>query len=196
MKKMCNIQSIKFPNLRTLLINFSILGLFLFQLNSCANKGGAEGGTEEGTGAKSQRFSKDLDTSYKDNSTEIESITRTFYKYEDGSKSAKLSQVLGDTSYAFAITNGSDYSVTIFYNKEIKKFFEDLRTVANNPKKQLNYKFGGLQEGSISLLGEELNLFLPPVTATAKSVSLYIKKSEIDSLESCYKRYSTEKTKK
>lgn len=192
MKTMCNIQLNKSSNFRILFISLSILGLFLFQLTSCVNKVGAEEGKE----AKSQRFSKDLDTSYKDNSTEIESITRTFYKYEDGSKSAKLSQVIGDTSYAFAITNGSDYSVTIFYNKEIKKFFEDLRTVANNPKKQLNYKFGGLQEGSISLLGEELNLFLPPVTATAKSVSLYIKKSEIDSLESCYKRYSIEKTKK
>ncbi len=186
------LQSNKLSNFRTLLISLSILGLFLFQLTSCENKGVKQVGKE----TKSQRFSKELDTSYKDNSTEIESITRTFYKYEDGSKSAKLSQVVGDTSYAFAITNGSDYSVTIFYNKEIKKFFEDLRTVANNPKKQLNYKFGALQEGTISLIGEELNLFLPPITATAKPVSLYIKKSEIDSLESCYKRYSIEKTKK
>ena len=62
-------------------------------------------------------------------------------------------------------------------------------------KKPLNFKFGTLQEGSISLIGEELNLYLPPVTSTNKSVSIDIKKSEIDSLESCFKRYSKEKIK-
>jgi hypothetical protein len=107
-----------------------------------------------------------------------------------------LTQVIGDSSYAIDIKNGSDFSVTIFSNdRELKKFFEDLRTVANNPKKPLNFKFGTLQQGSISLIGEELNLYLPPVTSTNKSVSFDIKKSEIDSLESCFKRYSKEKSK-
>jgi hypothetical protein len=188
MKTTCNNQSIQFSNVRKPFIGFSILVFFLFQLTSCVNKGGTEG--------TSQRFSKDLDTSYKENSTEIESITRTFYNYEDGSNSAKLTHVIGDTSYAFSIKNGSDISATIFYSKEMKKFFEDLRTVANNPKKSLNYKFGALQEGSISLIGDELNLYLPPITSTAKSVAIDIKKSEIDSLESCYNRYLKENTKK
>lgn len=189
MKTTCNFQSIQFSNVRKPFIGFSILVFFLFQLTSCVNKGGTEG--------TSQRFSQDLDTSYKENSTEIESITRTFYNYEDGSNSAKLTHVIGDTSYAFDIKNGSDFSVTIFSNdRELKKFFEDLRTVANNPKKPLNYKFGTVQQGSISLIGEELNLYLPPITSTAKSVAIDIKKSEIDSLESCYNRYLKEKIKK
>ena len=188
MKTMCTNQTIQLNNFLKFILFSSIFGVFLFSLSSCVTKGGTE--------SSSPRFSKDLDTSYKDNSTEIQSITRTFYKYEDGNNIAKLTQVIGDSSYAIDIKNGSDFSVTIFSNdRELKKFFEDLRTVANNPKKPLNFKFGTLQEGSISLIGEELNLYLPPVTSTNKSVSIDIKKSEIDSLESCFKRYSKEKSK-
>ncbi len=189
MKTTCNFQSIQFSNVRKPFIGFSILVFFLFQLTSCVNKGGTEG--------TSQRFSKDLDTSYKENSTEIESITRTFYNYEDGSNSAKLTHVIGDTSYAYVIQNDSEFSLVTFSNEnELKKFFSDMRTVANNPKKPLKYNFGALQNGNISSSGDDIHLFIHSSISAGKAVSLDIKKSEIDSLESCYNRYLKEKTKK
>jgi hypothetical protein len=139
------------------------------------------------------RFSKDLDTSYKANSTEIESITRTFYNYEVGDNKLKLTQELNDTSFALTIFNGNNISSAIFMNnKEIIKFFSDLKTVSSNPNKDLRYTIGTLQEGSLSLSGDDISLYLPAAISTSQSVLINIKKSEIDSLESCYNRYIKE----
>lgn len=188
MKTMGTTQTIQLNNFLKFILFSSIFGVFLIAISSCISNGG--------TDSNSQRFSKDLDTSYKDNSTEIQSITRTFYKYEDGNNSATLTQVIGDSSYAFIIKNDKEISLVTFSNQlELKKFFTDMRTVVNNSKKPLNFKFGALQNGSISASGDDVHLFILPSFSSKESVSIDIKKSEIDSLESCFKRYSKEKSK-
>lgn len=168
---------------------FVLIICFSFLIDSCVS-------SAKKSSNNSSRFSKDLDTSYKVNSTEIESITRTFYNYEDGDNKLRLTQNINDTSIALSIFNGTEFSSAIFMNdKELKKFFADLKTVANNPTKPLTYTIGTLQEGSVSISGDEISLWLPPVISTRKSVGMNIKKSEIDSLESCYSKYSKENKK-
>ena len=100
-----------------------------------------------------ERFSTETDTTYKDNSTEIESITRTFYHRESLYKEMKIEQILGEKMYKAQITSYSkskyDKSLTVedikigsveFKNdKEFEWFMNTIDTMLVHSDKKLNY---------------------------------------------------------
>jgi hypothetical protein len=135
-----------------------------------------------------ERFSKRLDTSYKTNSTEVESVTRRFYEKGDiTSDYVSLAQEIGKKEYILHIVDDKKSSVQLFSDdKMIEKFFDDLKTVINNPKKGLDFRFGTLEEGRISSFGDD------EVSLSSNSSSTYLNKSEIDSMKFCYDRYKKE----
>lgn len=154
-----------------------------------------QGGKE--SSSSSQRFSTKLDTSYKTNSTEIESITRTIYK--NGSltddKMMTLNSKLGvENSLAFVFKDDNTISAVTFEDeKSLKKFIEDARTVLNNPDKDLNYTFGALNNGAIQKGTDKGTISLRVETIGLDKVTYnYINSAEIDSIESCYNRYKSE----
>lgn len=147
-----------------------------------------------------ERFSKRLDTSYKSNSTEVESVTRRFYEKGDMANDyVALGQEIGKKEYILHIVDDKKSSVQLFSDeKMIEKFFDDMKTVISNPSKGLDYKFGTLEEGRISSFGDdEISVSIPDMigVSSTKSVYSYLNKSEIDSMKSCYDRYKIEQKK-
>jgi hypothetical protein len=136
----------------------------------------------------SERFSKRLDTSYKTNSTEVESVTRRFYEKGDmTSDYVSLAQEIGKKEYVLHIVDDKKSSVQLFSDdKMIEKFFGDMKTVISNPNKRLEYTFGTLEEGRISSFVDN------EISVRTSSGSTYLNKSEIDSMKSCYDRYRKE----
>lgn len=149
------------------------------------------------TNSTSQRFSTKLDTSYKDNSTDIERITRTIYQYgsyETGKMIALQSNNTNKNGLSMLFLDEKIIAVAIFEKPELfKKFIKDARTVFSNPNKSLRFNFGALIEGTItSGIGEgTINLYC--VSPFSKTTSIDIAIAEVDSMESCYNRFLSEK---
>lgn len=151
---------------------------------------------KKSAGTSTERYSTKLDTSYKDNSLEINSISRTFYqlgKWGDNPY-IQLSQNVGEKGFTITLHDGKDFTVSIFENdKELNKFFEDMQTVANNPDKTLNFDFGSLKSGSISFNKPDNKIMLYNRGMFKDESSLvYIDKAEIDSMQTCYNKYKSE----
>jgi hypothetical protein len=147
------------------------------------------------TSSTSQRFSTQLDTSYKDNSTDIESIRRTIYQfgsYENGKMISLESENLNKNGLSMSFIDDKIITAAIFEKPDLfKKFIKDARTVSSNPNKRLSYNFGALNEGTITSVGEgKINLY---VSALSKSTYIDIDIAEVDSMESCYNRFLSEK---
>lgn len=143
-----------------------------------------------------ERYVNILDTFYNDNSSEINSIRRTFYKYTSpysfDSTEIILTQKLGDTSFQFWIKDYKDTSITFaFFNndKELNMFFEDMRDVAEN---NISHSFGANQTGTI-LLADKSIMLLNRNWITKMSNGISFEKSEIDSMQSSFNLYKAEK---
>lgn len=168
---------------------YSIIFFALLLITAC--------GSEKSIKPNPQRFSRHLDTSYKNNSLEIRSISRTFYTLEgkDNNPQVTLKKNIGENEFVIIINDRKNLAVSIFENdKELKKFFEDMKTVANNPDKSLNFDFGSLKGGYISYSNPEKKIMLynTGLTVQDKSTFIYLDKSEIDSMQSCYNKYISE----
>jgi hypothetical protein len=150
-----------------------------------------------------ERFSKKLDTSYKDNSTDIESITRTFYQRDKNiinqitakvNDNLSLQQTIGEKEYTMIITEDRKTGVTLFEdNTAMLKLFDDMNTVLSNPGKSLRYEFGSLSNGEISSYGEDEISISIRSTLQDKRLYAHLNKAEIDSMKSCFLRYRAEK---
>ena len=150
-----------------------------FLLISCGNTSSNSG----------ERYSKKLDTSYKDNSTEVASVTRTFYKKGDIlDDHIYLRQKLGDKDYLMIIYDDKEKKneVVLISEEKMPKLFEDMNTVISNSEKNLNFTFGNLEGGEISYFVKgEISIYI-------NGVSHNLNKAEIDSMQSCYLKYKTE----
>lgn len=140
-----------------------------------------------------QRFSNELDTFYKTNSTEIESIERTFYKKGDIiSNYIAISQKVGQKSYRLMIYDKDNkennlISVsTLNDDTKIEQMFKDMQIVLSNPGKMLDYRFGELQNGRIRANGNN------EISISIDGNYQYLNKAEIDSMQSCYNRFKKE----
>jgi len=89
-------------------------------------------------------YCSELDTTYKRNSIEIESISRTFYKKGDIlGDCIQLKQTLGDSSIYLTVNEkNGDFGVTVLSSKDISALFANMRTVASNYTKNLSFDIG------------------------------------------------------
>ena len=146
-------------------------------------------------------FSNTLDTTYQFNSTQIESINRTFFMAGDTFTIAtdpyqiteneyiELSKELGKNEYTMIINMDKKIGIEHFSEKGLIKFFADADTVFQNPTKRLQYSLGKDERGAISLVAGKLylNIFGP------ESVLRKITRAELDSMKSCFLRFKAEK---
>ena len=165
---------------------FAVIGTIL--MISCQSK--------NNTNSDSQRFSTKLDTSYKENSTEIDDIKRTIYQFGTYTSDEMIElniSVKKDKNLCLCFKDKDNLNVSLFENSDLFiKFIKDARTVLNNRNKNLTYTFGALNDGQITNGIEEGEVTFS-VNRDSKTTYNHIKSSEIDSLESCYNRFLKEK---
>jgi hypothetical protein len=141
-------------------------------------------------------FSTKLDTIYKDNSTEVESITRTIYqKGERTGSYFGLSQTLGEKDYVISYSDGESIgnSIIILLNeKEYDFFIESCKTLFKNKGKSLRYDIGDLKNVNISLSGDEINFF-GQTMSDQTSVSYSITETDFNNLINAVEKYKAEK---
>lgn len=170
----------------------------------------------------SQRFSTKLDTFYKDNSTDIGKIIRTIYQYgsyengkmislesgqfvyslDNGQTVDGLGMILLDTA-TFPISTVEPFSIP-----EFKKFIKDARTVSSGPHNKLHFYFGlnnegiissGIDKGTINLRVKGTCTYNKDDRTTnylgshEPTIDFDIDIAEVDSMESCYNRFLSEK---
>jgi hypothetical protein len=140
-------------------------------------------------------FSTELDTFYRDNSTEIESITRTIYqKGEITGKYFRLSQTLGENYYCISFSDDDETANTCLNKKEYEFFIQSCKTLLKNKGKSLNYYIGGLQDVNISLSGDEIS-FYGQTTVDKTSVLYHITETDLNNIEKAVNKYKAENNK-
>ena len=138
-------------------------------------------------------YSKELDTIYKDNSTDIESVTRTFYFVGEEIKDfLKVSQEIGKNDYSIAIHDGEDFGAIILNKKEFNSFIENAKIIIKNKGKNLNYDIGSYSSMSPSvMLDNGINIYSENLLG--KSVSYELSIDDINNLEKALKKFNSEK---
>jgi hypothetical protein len=141
-------------------------------------------------------FSTELDTFYRNNSTDIESITRTIYqKGEITGKYFRLSQTLGENDYCISFSDGDYNSVIVGLSKKEYQFFiESCRTLLKNKGKSLRYDIGALQDVQISLFGDEISFFGQTIDDQT-AVSYHITETDLNNIEKAVNKYKAENNK-
>ncbi len=142
-------------------------------------------------------YSNKLDTTYKDNSTDIESITRTFYfKGDDGllSDYFSLSQKVGEKDYIIAIREGEEFGGIVLNDKGFKSLIENARIIMKNKNKDLTFDISEFKTSSMShAAGMDSGITINSQNLSGKSVSYQLSNTDIDNLEKAYQKYITEK---
>lgn len=138
-------------------------------------------------------YSKKLDTIYKDNSTDIESITRTFYFVGDEVDDfLQVTQEIGKNDYAITIHKDKDFGTIILNEKDFNSFFENAKIIIKNKGKDLNYDIGSYSSMSASvMLDNGINIYSENLLG--KSVSYELSIDDINNLEKALKKFNSEK---
>lgn len=159
----------------------------------------------------SRRFRSELDTFYKDNSTNINYIVRTFYQFVDKTTQKTISlktDVYNNkseeefTEFTIFVSDSFEVQSTNFTDSTFEKFLKDAKTVLKNADKRLSFDFGHsfkskdieIKSGCkiTSFNQGHTYLFFPP-SDRHKSILININTSEIDSMENCFRRYLEER---
>jgi hypothetical protein len=173
------------------LFYLAVILISTFSLCSCGND--STNDTEEGG------FSKEVDTTYKDNSTEIESITRTFYKKGDLENSVKFYQDLGDSDIVVSVSNDSyDIGIALLSPSDFNLFLNNIDTVIKHYDKDLTYDFGSsiLKYGEIvrGIEDNTANFYIYKTQGLEEMVSSYdVTKEDVENMRNSYKSYIAEK---
>jgi hypothetical protein len=140
-------------------------------------------------------YSKKLDTIYKDNSTIIESVTRTFYFVGDEvSDFLKVSQKIGTNEYAITIHKDNDFGTIILNKKAIKSFIENSKIIIKNKGKDLRYDLGNLKNSTLShsvMVDNGINIYSENLQG--QSVSYELSNDDINNLEKALDKFNSEK---
>jgi hypothetical protein len=140
-------------------------------------------------------YCKELDTIYKDNSTDIESITRTFYFLGDKVNDFfKVSQEIGKNDYAITIHRGKDFGTIILNKKAFELFIENSKTIIKNKGKDLKYDIGNLKNSSMSasvMVDNGINIYCDNLYGEPVSYELSI--DDINNLEKAFNKFNLEK---
>ena len=136
-----------------------------------------------------------LDTVYKDNSTDIESVTRTFYKNgEMGKNYFGLSQEIGKEDFGISIIKDKYVSSIVFDSTSLKSFITNAKTIIKNKGKDLKFDLDNLKNSSMShsiMLDDGINIYSENIQG--ESVSYELSNEDINSLENAYDKYKKEK---
>ena len=137
-----------------------------------------------------ERYSTNSDTSYKINSIEIESITRTFYTSMDNS--VRLSTNNNGKSIVLTIFDDKNLAAEKMSKKGFFKFLEDAKTLDNNRDKELTFTFGdrGLLTAQFTL-DSSIYVYIDGVS-TLEPESTDLEMQEFDSMAYCYNRMMEE----
>jgi hypothetical protein len=140
-------------------------------------------------------YSKKLDTIYKDNSTDIESITRTFYFVGDEVDDfLQVTQEIGKNDYAITIHKDKDFGTIILNEKAFKSFIENSKTIIKNKGKDLRYELGNLKNSTMSnSVMIENGIYIYSENLLGQSVSYELSIDDINNLEKALKKYNSEK---
>lgn len=138
-------------------------------------------------------YSKKLDTIYKDNSTDIESITRTFYFVGDEVDDfLQVTQEIGKNDYAITIHKDKDFGTIILNEKDFNSFIENAKIIIKNKGKDLNYDIGSYSSMSASVMIDNgINIYSENLLG--KSVSYELSIDDINNLEKALKKFNSEK---
>ncbi len=157
---------------------------------------------------RKERFSTKADTIYKDNSTEISAINRTFYHWETMYSDMTITQNTFDKKYTIKIVDydkpktkdnyyeGLSLGMITFKNdKKFEWFINTIDTILANPDKKLKYYIMNKQDrvGAISnSLAFNGNAHVWFRSFIDSGVSMTFPQRELDSLRACYVRYKEE----
>jgi hypothetical protein len=141
-------------------------------------------------------FSTKLDTTYKDNSTDIENISRTIYQKGDRTDSYfVLYQNLGEKDYIINYSDGKSIGnsiVVILNEKEYNFFIESCKTILKNKGKSLMYDIGDLKDVMISPSGDGISFF-GQTMLDKTSISYSLTETDFNNLTNAVKKYKAEK---
>ena len=133
------------------------------------------------------------DTSYKENSTEIGSITRTFYQKNLKDGSIKLTKsdndFFDDDDFGMSILTKDAIASAVFNDKSFDKFIQDCQTVLDNKDKDLRYTFG--LEGSISsFIDNQVSVSVS--NGMGQTAHAYLTVQDLVSMKNAYDKFNSE----
>ncbi len=136
-----------------------------------------------------------LDTIYKNNSTDIESVTRTFYKNgEIGKNYFSLSQEIGKEDFAISIIKDNNVSSIVIDSTSLKSFINNARIIIKNKGKDLKFDIGNLQNSKMShsnMLDDGIYIYSENIQG--ESVSYELSNEDITILEKAIDKHKKEK---
>jgi hypothetical protein len=140
-------------------------------------------------------YCKKLDTIYKDNSTDIQSVTRTFYKKGDMPKNYfGLIQEIGKKDFAITLIEDNNVSCIILDSKSLKSFIDNAKTIIKNKGKDLRYDLGNLKNSFMShSISVENGINIYSEDFQGKSVSYELSIDDINNLEIALEKFNSEK---
>lgn len=141
-------------------------------------------------------YCKILDTIYKNNSTDIESITRTFYIKGDTSRLSDffaIQQQKGGKDFVIIIHDDENLNAIVLNEEKLKDFISNSRIIIKNKGKDLKYDINNLKTASMShsvSVENGINVFS---SFNEKSVSFELSNDDIDNIEKAYSKFIQEK---
>ena len=110
------------------------IGLLLpVMLSSCVNN----------TNTSDNGYCTKTDTTYKDNSTEIDKVMRTFYINGDEINDfLKVAQYIGENDYIISIHKDDAFASKVLSSELFKSFIVNSKTIMKNKEKNLHYDLG------------------------------------------------------
>jgi hypothetical protein len=159
--------------------------LFSIIFISCANN---ENKLQDG-------YSKKFDTIYKDNSTDIDKIIRTFYENGDILDDYfRITQNIGDKDFAISITQEKKSSSIILDSESLKLFIDNAKTIIDNKGKDLRFDLGPLKNSNMThSVGVDSGINIYSENILGQSVSYELSKEDIINIEKAFDKYKNEK---
>lgn len=140
-------------------------------------------------------YCKKFDTIYKDNSTNIESVTRTFYFIGDEANDfLKVSKEIGKNDYSLTIHDDKNFGTIILNSKGFNSFIANSKTIVDNKGKDLKYDIGDLKNSSMTasvMVKNGINIYTENVLG--ESVSYELSNEDITNLEKAFNKFNSEK---
>lgn len=147
------------------------------------------------TKATDNGFCKKFDTIYKDNSTDVESITRTFYFIGDEINDfLKVSQEIGKNDYSLTIHDDKNFGTIILNKKGFNSFIENSKLIISNKEKNLKYDIGDLKNSTMTasvMVKNGINIYTENVLG--ESASYELSNVDIANLEKAFNKFNSEK---
>jgi hypothetical protein len=140
-------------------------------------------------------YCKKFDTIYKDNSTDIKSVTRTFYKKGEMIEDYfGLSQEIGKEDYAITLIDDNNISSILLDTESLKLFIDNAKTIIKNKGKDLRFDLGNLKNSNMThSVGLEDGINIYSENLLGKSVSFELSNEDLINLEKAFEKYKNEK---